>query len=63
MLVLTTLAEKYVLALRCLNAALTLDSKNSRVTEQAKKFDELLKSKAGSLPPKVAEVLKAEFKA
>ncbi|ORY57440.1 NMDA receptor-regulated protein 1-domain-containing protein [Pseudomassariella vexata] len=55
------LREKYILALRCLNAALALDPEHPRVHEQAVGFRHALNSKLDSLPPKVQEVLKAEF--
>lgn len=54
--------EKYALALRCLNAAIALDSSNPKLHAQIVAFAKALKSASG-LSPKVAEVLKAEFKA
>jgi N-alpha-acetyltransferase 15/16, NatA auxiliary subunit len=57
------MAEKYVLALRCLNAALALDASDPRVHEQVVHFSKVLHSKLGSLPPQVQEVLKSEFTA
>ncbi|KAF5018692.1 hypothetical protein F66182_9306 [Fusarium sp. NRRL 66182] len=54
--------KKYILALRCLTAALELDSKSPRVHEQTVAFAQLLKT-ATDIEPKVLEVLKAEFKA
>ncbi|KAM0488648.1 hypothetical protein ACHAP7_000690 [Fusarium lateritium] len=54
--------KKYVLALRCLTAALELDPKSPRVHEQSVAFAQLLKT-ATDIEPKVLEVLKAEFKA
>ncbi|KAI2780588.1 N-terminal acetyltransferase A, auxiliary subunit [Daldinia loculata] len=53
--------EKYLLALRCLNAALALDADHPTVHEQVVRFRQALNSKLESLPPKVAEVLKTEF--
>lgn len=53
--------EKYVLALRCLNAAIALDSSNPRLHAQIVAFAKVLKS-ASSLSPKVVQVLQAEFK-
>ncbi|KAI4869974.1 N-terminal acetyltransferase A, auxiliary subunit [Hypoxylon rubiginosum] len=53
--------EKYVLALRCLNAALAIDPDNSTVHEQVVRFRLALNSKIKSLPSKVAEVLKSRF--
>ncbi|RGP66236.1 acetyltransferase [Fusarium longipes] len=54
--------KKYILALRCLTAALALDSKSPRVHEHIVAFAQLLKT-ATDIEPKVLEVLKAEFKA
>ncbi|KAJ6782619.1 hypothetical protein PWT90_00172 [Aphanocladium album] len=53
--------EKYVLALRCLNAAIALDSIHPKLHAQIVAFAKVLKT--ASLSPKVAEVLTAEFKA
>jgi tetratricopeptide (TPR) repeat protein len=53
--------KKYVLALRCLNAGLALGSKHPELHVQAITFRNLL-SNNPEVPPKVAEVLKAEFK-
>ncbi|KAI0100575.1 tetratricopeptide [Nemania sp. FL0031] len=55
--------EKYLLALRCLNAALAIDAANPIVHEQAVRFHQEINSKLASLPPKVAEVIKSEFTA
>lgn len=57
------LVEKYLLALRCLNAALAIDSDHPAVHEQVVRFRKILNDKLGSLPPKVAEVLKSGFTA
>ncbi|KAM5354379.1 hypothetical protein ACJ41O_001028 [Fusarium nematophilum] len=54
--------KKYVLALRCLTAALALDPKSPRVHEQTVAFQHLLNT-ATDISPKVLEVLKAEFQA
>ncbi|KAI1383004.1 N-terminal acetyltransferase A, auxiliary subunit [Hypoxylon trugodes] len=54
--------EKYLLALRCLNAALAIEEDHPTVHEQVVRFRQALNSKLASLPPKVAEVLKSEFK-
>ncbi|KAI9158847.1 N-alpha-acetyltransferase 16, NatA auxiliary subunit [Paramyrothecium foliicola] len=54
--------KKYVLALRCLNAGLALDSERPELHVQAVTFRNLLNGNP-ELPPKVAEVLKGEFKA
>ncbi|KAI8962934.1 N-terminal acetyltransferase A, auxiliary subunit [Daldinia sp. FL1419] len=53
--------EKYLLALRCLNAALALDPDHPTVHEQVVRFRQALDSKIESLPPKVVEVLKSGF--
>ncbi|OTA99846.1 hypothetical protein M426DRAFT_324834 [Hypoxylon sp. CI-4A] len=53
--------EKYILALRCLNAALAIDPEHPTVHEQVVRFRQALNSKLDSLPPKVAEVLKSGF--
>ncbi|KAI2610518.1 N-terminal acetyltransferase A, auxiliary subunit [Hypoxylon sp. NC1633] len=55
--------EKYLLALRCLNAALALDAENPTVHEQVVRFRQALNSKISSLPDKVADVLKSGFTA
>ncbi|OAA53054.1 Alpha-acetyltransferase 15, NatA [Cordyceps fumosorosea ARSEF 2679] len=54
--------EKYVLALRCLNAAIALDSSHPKLHPQIVTFAKKLKTASG-LPAKVFEVLKAEFTA
>ncbi|KAI5462907.1 NMDA receptor-regulated protein 1-domain-containing protein [Mariannaea sp. PMI_226] len=54
--------KKYVLALRCLTSALGLDPKSTKVHEQAVAFRQLLNTANNDIPPKVLEVLKAEFK-
>lgn len=56
------LIEKYVLALRCLNAALALDPNHPELHVQAVTFRNLLNSNP-ELPLKVVQVLKEEFKA
>ncbi|KAL3961537.1 hypothetical protein ACCO45_003060 [Purpureocillium lilacinum] len=53
---------KYVLALRCLNNALSLDATHPRVYEQVAAFRSLLNS-SPDVAPKAAEVLKTQFKA
>ncbi|KAI6091280.1 N-terminal acetyltransferase A, auxiliary subunit [Hypoxylon rubiginosum] len=55
--------EKYVLALRCLNAALAIEPDNPTVHEQVVRFHLTLNAKMGSLPAKVAELLKSKFTA
>lgn len=55
--------EKYLLALRCLNAALALDAQNPALHAQAVELRHALNSALPSLPPKVQETLNAEFTA
>ncbi|KAI0380641.1 N-terminal acetyltransferase A, auxiliary subunit [Hypomontagnella monticulosa] len=55
--------EKYLLALRCLNAALAIDADHPTVHEQVIRFRQALNSKATSPAPKVIEVLKSGFTA
>ncbi|KAI0426834.1 tetratricopeptide [Xylaria sp. FL1042] len=55
--------EKYILALQCLNAALTIDATNPVVHEQAVRFRLEMNSKLSSLPAKVAEAVKAAYTA
>ncbi|KAI1436137.1 tetratricopeptide [Xylaria sp. CBS 124048] len=55
--------EKYLLALRCLNAAMAIDPTNPVIHEQTVRLYQAISSKATSLPVKVAEVLKTEFTA
>ncbi|CAK7219437.1 hypothetical protein SBRCBS47491_003843 [Sporothrix bragantina] len=53
---------KYLLALRCLKAATALEPNNSKVQEQTAALRAALKeADVSSLPPKVQEVLAAEF--
>ena len=49
------------MAHRCLNAAASIDPEDANVHEQAVAFRNMLNS-TPDLPPKVSEVLKAEFK-
>lgn len=53
--------EKYLLALRCLKAALRLDAENPKVHEQAIRLRQALNADMEALPAKTAEVIKAEF--
>lgn len=55
--------KKYLLALRCLNAALALDAQNPLLHAQGIELRCALNSCLGSLPPKVQETLEAEFTA
>lgn len=53
---------KFLLALRCLKAAQAMAPENKQVQEQAKALREALKAAdVSTLPPKVQEVLAAEF--
>ncbi|KAH7310418.1 NMDA receptor-regulated protein 1-domain-containing protein [Stachybotrys elegans] len=54
--------KKYVLALRCFNAARAVDPEHPRLHEQAVIFRNVLNT-ASDLPSKVAEVLKSGFTA
>lgn len=53
--------EKYLLALRCLKAALALDAENPKVHEQAIRLRQALAADLETLPPKTGEVIKAAF--
>ena len=53
--------EKYILALRCLYAARSIDPNHSTNYEQAIRFRRTLRSLAEPLPPKISEALEAEF--
>ncbi|KEY69841.1 hypothetical protein S7711_08981 [Stachybotrys chartarum IBT 7711] len=53
--------KKYLLALRCLNAARAIDPQHPRVHEQTVQFRHTLKSNA-DLAAKVSEVVKHEFR-
>lgn len=53
--------EKYLLALRCLKAALSMDASNPKAHEQAIRLRHALNADLETLPPKVAEVIKSEF--
>ncbi|KAI0126149.1 tetratricopeptide [Xylariales sp. AK1849] len=55
--------EKYLLALRCLNAASALDSTHPQVHGQVVHFRSVLNSKLASLPAKTQEVIKSNFTA
>lgn len=49
------------MALGCLKAVLALDRDNARAHEQAVRLRQALDKEAGTLSPKVSEVIKAEF--
>ncbi|KAM3071346.1 hypothetical protein ACMFMG_008938 [Clarireedia jacksonii] len=53
--------KKYLLALKCLLAASSLDSEHSKVHEQKIRFKQAITSELDSVPPKSAEVIKSEF--
>ncbi|KAK0621716.1 NMDA receptor-regulated protein 1-domain-containing protein [Bombardia bombarda] len=53
--------KKYLLALRCLNAALSLDKDHPRVKEQVVEFQKAVEPVLQSLAPKVQDVFKSEF--
>ncbi|KAJ4385438.1 hypothetical protein N0V93_009866 [Gnomoniopsis smithogilvyi] len=55
------LRKKYLLALRCLKAALGLDAENPKVHEQAIRLRQALTAELETLPPKTAEVIKTAF--
>ncbi|KAB5554634.1 NMDA receptor-regulated protein 1 [Coniochaeta sp. 2T2.1] len=55
--------KKYLLALKCLNAALALDAQNPALHAQAVELRHALSSSSEPLNPKVQEVLSAEFTA
>lgn len=55
--------EKYLLALRCLKAALSIDPEHPKVHEHVVAFRQALDKDLTSLPSKVIEVLKSEFTA
>lgn len=54
---------KYVLALRCLNASLSIDAENPRVHEQVVSFRNMLNNSESDISPKALEALKGEFTA
>lgn len=56
-------AEKYVLALRCLNSAIALDAWHPKVHERVVEFKSGLDVSSDALPAKVKEVIDSEFKA
>ncbi|KAL8843438.1 MAG: hypothetical protein Q9176_002051 [Flavoplaca citrina] len=53
--------KKYMLALRCLHAARSIDPNHFTNHEQAIRFRQTLKSVAEPLPSKISEALEAEF--
>ncbi|KAH7357736.1 N-terminal acetyltransferase A complex subunit nat1 [Plectosphaerella cucumerina] len=55
--------KKYILALKCLNAAIKLDATHPGVHERTVEFQHALKDSSASIPAKVKEVIDAEFQA
>ncbi|KAI0159832.1 tetratricopeptide [Xylariaceae sp. FL1272] len=55
--------EKYLLALKCVNAAIAIDPASPTVHEQKIRLRQALDAKLGSLPVKVADVVKSDFTA
>ncbi|ROT36714.1 N-terminal acetyltransferase A complex subunit nat1 [Sodiomyces alkalinus F11] len=55
--------KKYVLALGCLNAAIALDASNPKVHERVIEFKHTIDPVLATLPPKVQDLIKSEFKA
>ncbi|PQE06378.1 putative NMDA receptor-regulated 1 protein [Rutstroemia sp. NJR-2017a WRK4] len=53
--------KKYLLALKCLLAASSLDPEHSKVHEQKIRFKQAITSELESVPAKSAEVIKSEF--
>lgn len=53
--------EKYLLALRCLKATLSLDASSPKAHEQAIQLRHALNTDLATLSPKVAEVIRSEF--
>lgn len=58
---LTNSTEKYLLALRCLNAAQALNPEHPRVKEQFAELQKAVESLDDAQSAKVKEVLKAKF--
>ena len=55
------LLDKYLLALRCLKAALALNKDHPKVLEQATRLRKALGGAMDSLAPKVKEVIESEL--
>ncbi|RDA87445.1 hypothetical protein CP532_2802 [Ophiocordyceps camponoti-leonardi (nom. inval.)] len=55
--------KKYVLALRCLNAALALDADHAGLPEQVVSFQTMLETELEDATTKIKDALRAEFKA
>lgn len=54
--------EKYLLALKCLLAALALDKEHPKVHEQIVRFNLAMDKDMEAVPPKSMEIIKSEFK-
>lgn len=54
-------AEKYLLALQCLKAALSVDAENPKAHEQAVRLRHSLNQDLSTINPKVVEVINSEF--
>jgi peptide alpha-N-acetyltransferase len=55
------LPDKYLLALRCLKAALAINKDHPKVSDQAARLRKALDGAVGSLAPKVKEVIESEL--
>jgi peptide alpha-N-acetyltransferase len=55
------LPDKYLLALRCLKAALAINEKHPKVLEQATELRKALAGAQDSLAPKLKEVIQSEL--
>lgn len=55
--------DKYLLALRCLKAALALDKDHPKVVEQAARLRKAVGDSMDSLAPKLKEVIEPELAA
>ena len=55
------LSDKYLLALRCLKAALALDKDHPKVLEQASRLQKAVGGALDSLAPKLKEVMQPEL--
>lgn len=61
MILLTQKTEKYLLALKCLIAASSLDKENESVKEQKTRFKKVVESELEGVDAKVVELIKEEF--
>ena len=58
---LTQCLEKYLLALKCILAAATLDREHSKLHEQISLFKQVIDKDAETLAPQTAQIIKSEF--